>query len=94
MMLKEILEKTAVDTGLPQAKVKKVIRTFFKYLAEEFRIAEEGDTIRIQGYGTFKVVKRAPKKARNPQTGQVVEIPPRKVLAFKPGKAFVEELEE
>ena len=92
MMLKEIVEKVSAETGLSQKKVKEVIRSFFKYLEEEFRIAKPGDNLRIQGYGTFKVVKRAPKRGRNPRTGEEIKIPARKVLTFKPSEAFVEEL--
>ena len=94
MQMKEILEKVASEAELSQKKVKEVIRSFFKYLEEEFRIAKPGESLRIQGYGTFKVVKRKARKARNPQTGEEVEIPPRKVLTFKPSEVFVEELEE
>jgi len=94
MWLKNILEKTAKETELSQAKVRQVVRTFFKYLSEEFKTAKPGDTVIIQGYGTFKVVKRAPRKARNSQTGEEIEIPARKILIFKPLRAFVEELKE
>ena len=92
MQMKEILEKVASETELSQKKVKEVIRSFFKYLEEEFRIAKPGESLRIQGYGTFKVVKRAPKRGRNPRTGEEIKIPARKVLTFKPSEAFVEEL--
>ncbi len=94
MQMKEILEKVSADTGLSQKKVKEVIRSFFNYLSEEFRIAKPGESLRIQGYGTFRVVKRAPKRGRNPRTGEEIQIPARKVLTFKPSEAFIEELKE
>ena len=94
MYMKLLIEKTAKETELSQAKVREVIRTFFKYLSEQFKDAKPKENLVIPGYGTFKVVKRAPKRGRNPKTGEEIEIPARKVLTFKPSEAFIEELEE
>ena len=92
MYMKLLIEKTAKETELSQAKVREVIRTFFKYLSEQFKDAKPKENLVIPGYGTFKVVKRKARKGRNPQTGEIVEIPPRKVLTFKPSEAFIQEL--
>jgi integration host factor subunit beta len=50
--------------------------------------------IEIRGFGTFKVRERKSRLARNPRTGDPVEVPPRAVPVFKPSKelrAMVEE---
>ena len=50
--------------------------------------------IEIRGFGTFKVRERKSRLARNPRTGDPVEVPPRAVPVFKPSKdlrALVEE---
>ena len=50
--------------------------------------------IEIRGFGTFKVRERKSRLARNPRTGEPVEVPPRAVPVFKPSKelrAMVEE---
>ena len=54
----------------------------------------EHNNIEIRGFGTFKVRERKSRLARNPRTGDPVEVPPRAVPVFKPSKdlrALVEE---
>ncbi|MEX0843105.1 MAG: HU family DNA-binding protein [Gemmatimonadota bacterium] len=46
----------------------------------------EGEHIEIRGFGTFKVRKRKARTARNPRTGEAVEVPSRLVPVFKPSK--------
>ena len=56
-----------------------------------------GENIEIRGFGTFKVRKRKTRMARNPRTGDSVEVPSRSVPVFKPSKhlrARVERLDE
>ena len=45
-----------------------------------------GDHIEIRGFGTFKVHERKARTARNPRTGDAVQVPKRKVPVFKPSK--------
>ena len=45
-----------------------------------------GENIEIRGFGTFKVRKRKTRTARNPRTGDAVEVPSRAVPVFKPSK--------
>jgi integration host factor subunit beta len=46
----------------------------------------DGQNIEIRGFGTFKVRKRKSRVARNPRTGDAVEVPARHVPVFKPSK--------
>ncbi len=46
----------------------------------------EQQNIEIRGFGTFKVRKRKSRMARNPRTGEAVEVPARVVPIFKPSK--------
>lgn len=52
------------------------------------RAMEEGESIEIRGFGTFKVRKRKPRLARNPRTGEKVQVPAREVPTFKASKQF------
>ena len=49
-----------------------------------------GEAITIPGFGTFEVRERAATTARNPRTGETVEVSAKKVPAFKAGKALKE----
>jgi integration host factor subunit beta len=46
----------------------------------------QGENIEIRGFGTFKVRRRKSRMARNPRTGDAVEVPARTVPVFKPSK--------
>lgn len=47
-----------------------------------------GHRIEIRGFGSFSVMRRAPRMGRNPHSGEPVNIPERHVPHFKPGKAL------
>lgn len=47
---------------------------------------ESGEHIELRGFGTFKVQKRKSRTARNPRTGEEVQVPSRHVPVFKPSK--------
>jgi nucleoid DNA-binding protein len=44
-----------------------------------------GEKIELRNFGVFKVKQRKSRTGRNPRTGQVVPVPPRKAVVFKPG---------
>jgi nucleoid DNA-binding protein len=52
------------------------------------RAMVEGHNIEIRGFGTFKVRRRKSRMARNPRTGDPVEVPARAMPVFKPSKHF------
>ena len=71
-----------------------VVNTIFDSMIDSLKA---GDRIEIRGFGTFKVRKRKTRMARNPRTGEAVEVPSRSVPVFKPSKhlrARVEKLDE
>ncbi len=53
---------------------------------------KNGDAVSISGFGSFKVVDRAARKGRNPQTGKEIQIAASKAVKFTPGKALKESL--
>lgn len=62
-----------------QAAVDQVFSAITDALANE-------DSVTLVGFGTFKASERKARKGRNPQTGEEIEIPARKVPKFVPGK--------
>ena len=52
-----------------------------------------GEKVQLVGFGTFEVRERSARKGRNPQTGQVIDIPASRVPAFKGGKMLKEAIE-
>ncbi|MBU0656537.1 MAG: integration host factor subunit beta [Gammaproteobacteria bacterium] len=54
----------------------------------------DGGRIEVRGFGSFSLHHRAARKGRNPKTGDQVELPPKHVPHFKPGKELRERVNE
>ncbi len=54
----------------------------------------QGERVEIRGFGSFSVRERDAREARNPKSGEVVEIPSRKTPFFKTGKELRERVDE
>ena len=70
------------ETGISQVDVKKVLNRTLNYIIESLK---EGKTIELRNFGVFKVRQRAPRRGRNPKTGEEVPVPSKRVVVFKPG---------
>ena len=57
-------------------------------LASITKALENGDSVSLIGFGTFKVTERKARQGRNPQTGEEMHIPASKVPKFAAGKAL------
>lgn len=53
---------------------------------------KQGDSIRLPGIGTFKIVERAARMGRNPRTGEQISIPARRQVKFTASKSLSEAL--
>ena len=53
-----------------------------------------GHRIEIRGFGSFTIIRRPPRKGRNPRSGEPVDIPEKLVTHFKPGKALREAVDQ
>lgn len=90
---KEIVRTISEEIGLTQLKTKEIVQKTFDAIVET--LVEDG-RIELRNFGVFEVKRRAPRKARNPRTGDKVDVPEKFVVTFKPGKemeARVRELE-
>jgi integration host factor subunit alpha len=47
---------------------------------------ENGEKLKISGFGNFVVQSKATRRGRNPQTGHAIEISSRKIMTFKPSQ--------
>lgn len=85
MNKKELGKELAKRAELTPKKANHVINELISIIKEYL---EQGDTIRLVGFGTFKVVERKERKGRNPQTGEEILIPAKRVPKFVPAKDF------
>lgn len=85
-----LIEKVAEKVeGLTRNQTEIVVDTVFDSIRKALM---SGEKIEIRGFGNFRLKTRNPRKARNPKTGESVEVPGKKVLYFKVGKALKEAL--
>jgi len=85
-----LIEKVAEKVeGLTRNQTEIVVETVFESIKKALM---QGEKIEIRGFGNFRLKTRNPRKARNPKTGEAVEVPGKKVLYFKVGKALKESL--
>ncbi|WZO96611.1 HU family DNA-binding protein [Isosphaeraceae bacterium EP7] len=87
MTKKEIVKKISEDIGLTQLKTKDIVQRTLDAIIQT--LVSEG-RIELRNFGVFEVKRRAPRKARNPRTGDKVYVPPKNVVTFKPGKEMEE----
>jgi len=86
---KEIVKDISDLTGLTQLKTKEVVQKTFDSIVETL-LSER--RIELRNFGVFEVKRRKARKARNPRTGTRVDVPPKYVVTFKPGKEMEERI--
>ena len=79
---KDLVLLVSRETRITQVDVKRVIQRTLDHLVNALK---EGKTVELRNFGVFKVRQRAPRRGRNPKTGQEVPVPSKRVVVFKPG---------
>lgn len=87
MTKKEIVKVISERSGLTQLKTKEIVQWTFDAIIETL-IAEK--RIELRNFGVFEVKRREARKARNPRTGEKVDVEPKNVVTFQPGKEMEE----
>jgi len=87
----DIVDIISSSTGLTKVETEAVVNGFMETIKESLKKKE---TIELRGFGTFKVVKRAERVARNPKTNEEVIVPERHMPTFKFPKHFRQDVNE
>ena len=80
-------ELAALFPQLPHRDAEMAVKTLQEALTQAL-IA--GQRIEIRGFGSFALHERRAREGRNPRTGEWVDVPPKRAVHFKPGKALRE----
>ena len=83
----ELVEEVSRVSDLTKKHSEVIVDTVFKSIIDALH---RGEKIELRGFGSFRLRKREPRKGRNPKTGDKVDVPPKKVPYFKPGKELKE----
>lgn len=78
----DLINSISEKTGLTKTKSNEVIDAFLSSVTESL---SSGEKVTLVGFGTFTTSQRDARKGRNPKTGEVIDIPSKKVARFKAG---------
>lgn len=92
-MTKSELIEQLVDVELPLSKKESemVVNTIFDSITEAL---SSGDRVEIRGFGSFSIRERDSRQARNPKSGEVIQIQAKKAPFFKTGKELRQRVDE
>lgn len=85
MTKSDIVDIVSSSTGISKIETEAVVKGFMETVIEAMK---KGETIELRGFGSFKVVKRAQRVARNPKTNEEVTVPEQFVPVLKISKDF------
>lgn len=78
----DLITAIAAEAGLSKADAAKALNATTAAIAGALKA---GDKVSLVGFGTFASVERPARTGKNPRTGEVLEIPAKTVVKFKPG---------
>jgi integration host factor subunit alpha len=79
----DMAERLFDDLGLNKREAKELVEAFF----EEIRSSlEQGQQVKLSGFGNFDLRNKNQRPGRNPKTGEEIPISARRVVTFRPGQ--------
>lgn len=81
----DLIATVASSAGLPKGDATKAVDSVFSAITDALK---GGSEVRLVGFGTFSVARRAASQGRNPRTGEAIQIAASNQPKFKAGKAL------
>lgn len=81
----DLVESIYERVGFSKKESAELVELVFEIIKQTL---EDGEKIKIAGFGNFVVREKKSRRGRNPQTGQEIRISARKVLTFKPSQVL------
>lgn len=87
----DMAERLFEELGLNKREAKELVELFF----EEVRNAlENGEQVKLSGFGNFILRNKNQRPGRNPKTGEEIPITARRVVTFRPGQKLKARVED
>jgi DNA-binding protein HU-beta len=83
----ELIDKVAEGLGLPKREIEKMLDKLISTIQNALK---EGKKVSVAGLGTFVVKEKKARLARNPKTGESVQVAAKRAPKFRPGKELKE----
>lgn len=87
---RELVQRIAEKTGVQQISAKEVIQSFLDEIIEELA---KGNRLEFRDFGVFEPKSKAQRVARNPRTGDKVEVPEKTTVKFKVGRLMKKKIQ-
>ncbi len=91
MTKKELADVIHEKIGLSTSESVEIVEFFFNIVKEKLA---KGESVKIPGFGSFRLQKRKARKGRNPATGEAIVIADRTVVTFKPSRFLRDSINE
>jgi len=85
----DLVEEVARVSQVTKKQAEEIVQTVFATIVESLR---GGRKVELRGFGSFRIRNRGARIGRNPKTGHRVDVPPKRIPYFKPGKELKEQL--
>ncbi len=85
----DIIQAITKEVGITNKEANSAVDALVDAIKKALK---KGDHVSLVGFGSWEVKKRAKRKGVNPQTGEKITIPARKVVKFNPGKDLKEKV--
>jgi len=79
----DLVEEVARVVEVTRKDAEVIVETVFNSVVKSLR---NGDKVEVRGFGSFRTRQRQGRTGRNPQSGEQVQVPPKTIPFFKPGK--------
>lgn len=85
----DLVEEVARTAQVTKKQAEEIVQTVFATIVDSLHA---GRKVELRGFGSFRIRSRGARLGRNPKTGERVEVPPKRIPYFKPGKELKEQL--
>lgn len=82
----ELVKAIAEKAGISQTVGKAALEATLGSISEALK---KGESVQLIGFGTFSVSERGARQGKNPRTGEVIQIPAKKIAKFKAGAGII-----
>jgi integration host factor subunit alpha len=79
----DIADQLFDEVGLNKREAKEFVDSFFEAVRTSL---EEGENVKLSGFGNFQLREKNQRPGRNPKTGEEIPISARRVVTFRPGQ--------
>ncbi|QOL25058.1 integration host factor subunit alpha [Thalassotalea sp. LPB0316] len=87
----EVAEHLCNKVGLSKRDAKDIVEVFFEEIRQSL---EDGEQVKLSGFGNFDLREKAERPGRNPKTGEDIPISARRVVTFRPGQKLKSRVED